>query len=693
MGSSGKKTGIMIFTALFLVFLLVWIFLGATLSVTYALLGSPNANGGAWINDLNEALENGEITQEEYDESFKELSGGIEIEGIKVLRRPTGEYDYDANNYEYVEDPETHEWKWVQKAADYYQSFSANIFDTMFRIYGNLNYGYKSESTSPGSDIFDALYNVCPNTGTETLRGLYDTDRTNPTDVTVTTDESLKYFYDAIRYQITDVEGFDSDTDGTLDYYEVTADTSKAWNWVQNYEAFRYDETGIKAFVYSDSKSIDPTGEGWGEVAKIDDDGKLTNYFENFELDLFKDPENGYYTITIDQTIYSHTFSALTGGNSDFINTLTYAIYNIVLGLKVADAGWEDTGIYNKWIVEGYEDYEANGCESSAEYAMKTAKAKFEKLGSYVGLTTSNKEKIAEYILKTVIGEEAQKYSTIDGKLIDLYYEDIVNAVVTYCGNLTTTGSAGSRSSVGDTFIASEIIDYPSTSFFVSSSETDEFEFIKSYEYQSIVIMPKKTIDHLADIWLDFKYIAKDKNNAVINDTTISITIDVDIRWFDGTTLHSLSAMGKSRSITVYNGVVNVGEDNTTIDFELDKDNVFGKDANITLGQFTCDKLNPNINPTYDAAGVVETDSLTGFQKITLNGSADARHYYEVVNSSSFGSYGVLSKDKIKAAGVESYLEIVFDVKKEVGNTDKNYDFYVGFSRLNNYVADTSWAR
>lgn len=58
----------------------------------------PALNGGDWISDLNDQLENGEISQEEYDDMFKENSGGIELEGIKVLRRPST-YDYDAKEY------------------------------------------------------------------------------------------------------------------------------------------------------------------------------------------------------------------------------------------------------------------------------------------------------------------------------------------------------------------------------------------------------------------------------------------------------------------------------------------------------------------------------------------------------------------------------------------------------------------
>ena len=84
----------------------------------------PMLLGGNWIEDLNDQLENGEITQEEYDNLFKEHSGGVELDGIKVLRRPET-YDYDGNVSE--------------GGSNYYYQFSADILKSLTYFYGYYN--------------------------------------------------------------------------------------------------------------------------------------------------------------------------------------------------------------------------------------------------------------------------------------------------------------------------------------------------------------------------------------------------------------------------------------------------------------------------------------------------------------------------------------------------------------------------
>ena len=625
------------------------------LFVGMAFLSVGCPTGGNWIKDLDDQLENGEITQEEYDEQFEEYSGGIGLQGIKVLRRPST-YDYEKNT------------KRDDEITDYYQGFSKDLFEIFSIVYGVLNYNFEKQGYS---DIFDALNNIQENEGTTALKQMYGTSN-----------DDLKYFYDAIRYQITDVRGVDQDSNGTIDYYVVSADTSKAWNWVKGYDEFAYNVSEIETFVYNDVFSKD---EEYG--TKSGD--YIANDLVSFSLNDMSNPNIGYYS-TLSRGFYANKYAS-TFSNANFINTLTYAIYNIVLGLPIADAGWSG----GQWIVSGYSDYASHDFTSSAEYALSDVKEKFNKLGSYVGLTEKNKKAIKEYILDTMIGASAQQYG-----LQDLYYQDVVDAVVEYCAALTTTGTAGGTSTVGNSYIASEIVDYPSTSFFISSNEDDEFEFIQSFEYQSILIMPSAKIENLTNIDLDFMYLARDKNGNLLDDKRISIEITVDIRWFDGEILHTLSALGREQTITVYNNSFDPGEEGSWLPFELDSaDTGFKEGSNIqvSLDPFDCPEaidaskeeipvgiLDPSILSKY-------IDPYTGLRRITLNGDADARNYYTVEESRTFNASGVLDVEKMKAAGVESYLEIVFNVNKEVGNVDKNYDFYVAFSQFFNDVQDLSW--
>ena len=143
----------------------------------------PSLLGGDWINDLNEQLENGEITQEEYDRLFNEYSGGVELEGIKVLRRPKS-YDYDGN----VSDG----------GSNYYYQFSADIFKYLTYIYG-----YTNINGIPFGDEEEWKENLRENT---------------------------VYFYDSLRYQISYKE-YDTEDPN---YLKLGLDKNKGWNFCKD---------------------------------------------------------------------------------------------------------------------------------------------------------------------------------------------------------------------------------------------------------------------------------------------------------------------------------------------------------------------------------------------------------------------------------------------------------------------------
>ena len=612
----------------------------------------PMLLGGNWIEDLNEQLKNGDITQEEYDRLFQEHSGGVDLEGVKVLRRPLN-YDYDGSTRD-------EEGKVV---ADYYEVYAKDIFKKLYNIYGIVGSDKLSAKENQyGSNIFEALSNVMPdNNNLNALANMYIKKDNDPLK------DPLKYFYDGIRYQIVKEEK--NETEG---YVEVTADTSKGWKWgfpayAENGD-YVSDKEGneIPSFIHYDVYSYNSSK---GKIS----DNKISNQFSNND-----------YTLNIISNFYSEDIVAdylsMATNYNEYIYTLAHAIYRIVLGLTPKEAKW----VGDEWVVDGYTTIpddtntkDVNEYKSSAQLAYEDAKAIFQKAGSYVGLTKTNKEDITKYILKEVIGESAQSY----GKQ-DLFYRDVVEAVVEYCGKLTTIGKAEGDdiiTNVGDTFIASEIIDYPSTSFFISQSETDPFESINSHEYQSIILMPKKELK-LTDIWLDFKYIAR-KGETIIDDPNLFIRIHTTIRWFDGRNLNSCE-----KSIDVYNGKIDPGGENTTLDFELDSNSVFG--TPVVVGKFECDPINADINPDR------KVDEYTGFNYILLNGKTTARHYYQVINSASYGGYGVLNQEKIaeEKPGM-SYLEISFDVEKKLGDFSTNYDFQVGFSQLFYDDRDFSWVQ
>lgn len=681
----------------------------------------PALLGGDWISDLNDQLENGEISQEEYDDMFKENSGGIELEGIKVLRRPSI-YDYDANVTE----------------SNYYKQLSNDIFVFINKMNGIVDYDYSAAREEPkegesegaiivpGANIFDALSNVenSENTNLNNLASKYSNG-----------DDNFKYFYDTLRYQITGEElmyvpkwkkdTIDQNGKVSTEYsnaetcpdnfqlnttavneatladnnisvssispsaIEVTADLNKGWNWFKSidgkgYSTFNYkynEDVDLTAYFYSidfslNEASLEEERENSGIVKNIIKPQKM-NY-----------ADINQYFIDLGSTNYTSKVT-----KEDFSYALGYAIYCIVLGLNPNEIGWvngvdAEGNVTSEFVVSGYEkvtgvDDQGNPKveKSSAQVAFEDIKELFEKNGSYVGLTTRDKKNISNYILKNVIGSEALSYG-----VQNLYYEDIIPAIVDYCGKLTKVGQSQSESTdVGSNFVASEIIDYTGTSFFVSQNENDEFEFINSFEYQSLLIMPKREAN-ITDIWLDFQYIARD-GAIVLDDKELYLDITVSVNWWTGAEMKIIQ-----ETIRVYNNSFDPGETGSTLMFEFDsKVSAGGFGEPVKVGKFECDEIDVS-----KSEYKIE-DEHTGLDKLILTGATDARLYYQLVQNGgenetgNYGAYGKLNNEKISSEHPDmSYLEITFDVAKVSGDFSKNYDFYVGFSQFNDYEPDYS---
>lgn len=73
---------------------------------------------------------------------------------------------------------------------------------------------------------------------------------------------------------------------------------------------------------------------------------------------------------------------------------------------------------------------------------------------------------------------------------------------------------------------------------------------------------------------------------------------------------------------------------------------------------------------------------------IIISGLTDARRYYKVLQSATYGGYGVLDNSKFDC----SYLEIAYSVAKIPGDTTTNYAFYTSISNfVEDEEEDTSW--
>lgn len=535
---------------------------------------------------------------------------GISLEGVKVLRKPLS-YSFDENV------PEN------DGTTDFYYSYAQDIISYLYFTYGNFN-----SSTDAGDDLLGFLYLQTQNAQVGELAEQF---ASNP--------DGFVYFYDAIRHQVTSVQ-----QDVATGNYVVTADASRAWNWsltanVENYSSLVY-----------------------GLNSNLQENGMLvSNTFteEQFTYSFYNDYYTGeqpFGTDYFDQDIFRSAYI-----NEDYINGLTYAIYSLVLGLEPNAMTVSYASGVPVLTVEGYA---ATADQTSAERALEEVKILFNQLGSYVGLTERNKTAIAQFVLDEIIGERAQIDPTLPSPYsYDLYYEDVVSAIVDYCGTLTTIGQASEETgegetTVGDSFMASEVEDYPATSFFTTFDE-DPFAYVEPSEYQSLVLMPLVTEENptirITDMWLDFQYDANKDGNAIY-DESLSIGIEVVVRWNkgDGSDIREVR-----QTITVVDGPADPGEDGTTLEFEFET--LFGEV--VEIGAFNC------------PAALTPPD---GERVITLTGLTDARRYYKVMESSTYGGYGVLDESRIEG----SYLEIAFNVTKTPGDTTTNYEFYTAISNL-----------
>lgn len=581
-----------------------------------------------------------------FDPDDEEQSGvgstGYDLEGVMVLRRPLS-YDFDGNSFE----------------SDYYARFSEDILYNLFSIYGIVNYRMEEDVLS--QNIFEMLLseNQDDEELKETLQDMSQAFETTP--------DEFVGFFDAIRYQISNVA---VGTENTV----VTANLNAGWKWTLPYNTSTYPAWLTTYETHSISGDTVTTDFENNSEDYIYSFKSFERYYtEDFKLLGYIFERTDYETAFVD--ILEDEGSADELSQTDYQLALEYAIYRWVLGI-------EPNNITRSFVDErpvlSVEGFTAQAGKSSVQLALEDAKEFFYEHGTFVGLTETNKNNIVKFILEEVIGEQATNTAFAQSTL---KYEQIVEAVVGYAGTRTTIGQTkfpeaeegeegqtdDQPTHVGETFIASETVVFPSTSFF-SSFTGDPFQFVAGpYEYQSFVLMPSVDNFEFSDLWLDFKYDANLDGDTFFTDETLDIKVSV--RWHtvqtdaDGNVI-SRQVRQVSKPITVKDGPANLGYEGTTLEFELFADSAFGE--NVKIGKFNVpDALKPDTS----------TDPQN--RVVTITGTTDARKYYKVLESGSFG-YGVLNEEKFNF----SYCEIAFDVTKDIANPNKNYAFYCAISQL-----------
>ena len=653
------------------------------------------------LDELDEMLENGELSEEEYYDQLEQAAASIPLDGVLVLRKPS-EYDFVNNVIE----------------SDYYASFAEDVLYTLYQTYGSFNYGLSEVD----SNIFRIMNEELINKGYEenedltdlsnqfetnpdNFIGFYDTIRAQVTNVdqilwtytgtdgtiTFENDEIFKYIYDSNTGDLTITDSFDTpiftgtdgviDIDGVLHYYrmdgntllittqetagvQIVSDMDYGWKWSLPYDASQY-----QTIYLATGGSYNPDCNT--VTTEILNDQYTNAYFFEYYTGNNRDQQEFF------PAAYLSSFA-----NSEYATALEYAIYRMAIGLRPAEMSvtYDSVTGLPTVNVEGFAPQGGAEPKTSVQVALESAKEDFYELGTYVGLTSTTKENIVNFILDEIIGERAQSTQLAQDTL---QYEVITRAIVEYTGTLTTVGQTmpdeedpeaptdDNPTYVGDTFTASEAVLFPHTTFFSVATNDNPFVNVGGpYEYQSFVILPKNNDYQIGDIWLDMKYDAGNDGDEIVTDETLDMTIYV--RWVqvqtdaEGNVL-SRSVRQLSQYVSIPDGPYRAGYDGWFVEFELDTASGFGE--TVKLGEFPVpEELTPD--KSENASNRV----------VTITGLTDARKYYEVLESSynSASTYAVLDSEQFNC----SYFEVAFDVEKEPGNLTKNYAFYCSILNL-----------
>lgn len=322
----------------------------------------------------------------------------------------------------------------------------------------------------------------------------------------------------------------------------------------------------------------------------------------------------------------------------EFSPALQTAILQIVLGITPQSFTLEDvtSGRVNQIL--------GTSQMQNGEVVATGLKLKFQQEATYVGLTENDREKIENYILDNVIGLD----KIINGSFTREDYlqtirevwqeqvfvvDEVENSSETY-GNLF------------EPYPATMIKDYNENTFFISSKKGEAFKDIPQMQYQSIVIMPEKEI-YLWELWLVFA------GNSNLN-------INTYFRYYNKS--NNTMTIGKPKKAT------------TILESEFDafKSPYYSFSINDSNGKeslFYLDEFNNNIG-----GGILNTNG----ESISMNG--DISNYYDLIDSANgFSTITVLNADRFNTQDGCSYLEIVFDVERQLDQI-KDYSFKVAIS-------------
>lgn len=369
--------------------------------------------------------------------------------------------------------------------------------------------------------------------------------------------------------------------------------------------------------------------------------------------------------------------------------------------------------------------------------ALDLAKDKYQQIGGYVGVVDKNIAQLTRFVTDIVIGSGAYArnvftleqnnyvydFGTLTAEQIealseaekDAYrlndasnphtttkfhrnYDAIVkNIIENACKEAPIGSSDGSIVTLENNFVASQITDYDGDYFFMDyesnpddpendgGSDKEMFKNIEAAEYQSIVLFPMLADLNkpLTDIWLAFEYFDNPDPTKTMLD---ELTINVGFRYFscegnggDGQLLFSDSKQMKIKR--GQNGTLD-GDPDENWFYICDTDTLspdlkIGKDI-VVKTLFRNDIGDGCLNPFVSSL----TPILGRKASKTITGLDNARQYYKLNDSKSYGQYGTLNEKMFSknVAGDKAcdFMEVYFDIVKDKDASNISYNFKVG---------------
>ena len=631
----------------------------------------------------------------------------VNLDGVKVMRKPA---EYSISEIVGEENSEY-----------FYNLFSKYMMQFLY-----MTYSYGIETTTEYRDDIILDTNL-----EEVFFGNSNNDKF--------------FYYDSIRYSIESIEV--NEVDGQL---EIVLNTDSAWNF------------GFDNYYSLESASEYPTlaivnGNDILDVEYIEEaNGKLKIIASYFQIEnAYGTPgdyssfyfgedfvENNITMFGMSPYYQQYVLGEEVSVYNSYQDALEYVTYLFVLGYDYIDengAQTEDADYFNLQIDHTLTDTEAglnvpeitvartpNGATNATiSEALDEIKARYDTLGTYIGLTDENKEQIVRFILDYVIGLDGETGDydfdltfLIDGGgntpvvdstrtrrvSINRDYQNVVTNIVNVACSQVRIGGSQSE---GEVFIdtaypISEVVDYKNDYFFTqwydengNTSDENILGHVESAEYQAMcLILPEADVgSNLTDVALCFEYFDDGQNpdSELVYDEANGLTINVGINYYDSTSGEIVTSTAQKR--VKYGRLMadadyheGIDPDIRNVYFTTGDDVISTNPDKCVFKQIEPIPLNMQFNNNIDD-GVLNAElngeKVNDYEYVMkIDGSSQVRKYYQMNESSSYGQYATFNPSMFE--GETDYVEIFFDVvrDKDALALNKNYNFKVGIVRV-----------